>query len=47
MVFGEGGGLFFVVLIGVVTDEIGAEEVQGEGEPENPFAISIKEAFFL
>ena len=45
MSFGErGGGL---VLIWLVANEVGAEEVEGEGEPEDPFAICVEGALVL
>lgn len=44
MGFGDRGGL---VVIWVIANEVGAEEVQGEGEPEDPFAICVEGALFL
>lgn len=41
MGFRERGGLV------VIANEVGAEEVQGEGEPEDPFAICVQGALFL
>lgn len=31
----------------IVADEVGAEEIEGQRKPKNPFVISVKKAFFL
>ena len=38
---------FFGVVVVVVADEVGSEEIERKRKPENPFVVSVEAVFFL